>query len=328
MATIVNRNQVRTWFLTYPKAPEHLTKEILLVHLSDTGDVKDYVIAKEAHEDGTPHFHVYLKYASGGVRRSAISVFDLPGGHYSDTPVHGNYQACRGPAAVVKYVTKDGDWISNITNIETYGTDGKRAVRQQILDEGAEFAVANLLIHPKDYLQLKRSLDAYGLQTMKRREFLDTRGMWIHGATGMGKTHFALDYAKEHGYSVFSKDANKWWDGYSGENLVLIDDVSPDNTKYLARKYKLWMDKWNLAQCEVKCGTIPTDYDVFCITSQYTIEECFDDPRDAAAIRRRCRGRIYHARALGVVVLEVEEEQMLGLDGGGGLHRNLRRAAE
>lgn len=347
--SVSHRNLIRGWFLTYSQVGELKCSTVLehlqsLVHgaRADSGDLGDYIVAAEDHKDGGRHIHVYAQFTKG-VRRSEIAVFDMlvfrttqrhtwMGTRVEEeepTAYHGNYQAARSPLAVCKYITKDGDFITNIVNVENYGQCKKRKIREEILELGAEHAMANYLIAAKDYLPVKRSLDAYMLHTKERRTFEDTRGMWITGVTGAGKTHFALEYAKERNLTVFSKDANKWWDGYAGQGFVLIDDVSPSDMKYMARKVKLWMDKWNLAMCEVKNGSIPTDYDVFCVTSQYTIEECFADldPRDGDAIRRRCVGRIYRIDADRNVVLETEEEPVLGLgeDGqlsGGLLKRN------
>lgn len=40
-----------------------------------------------------------------------------------------------------------------------------------------------------------------------------TRGTWVVGPPGTGKTHYARTH---YGEDVYIKAQNKWWDGYKG----------------------------------------------------------------------------------------------------------------
>ena len=48
----------RSWFLTYPKCS--LGKEEALALLKAKRPAKGIVVARELHEDGTPHLHAYV----------------------------------------------------------------------------------------------------------------------------------------------------------------------------------------------------------------------------------------------------------------------------
>lgn len=81
--------------------------EEALEYIINKFNPKEYVIARELHKNGHPHLHVYLRLE--GAMRSTDSRFaDLPGGY------HGNYQGCRSAKNVIRYCTKDEDYLSNI----------------------------------------------------------------------------------------------------------------------------------------------------------------------------------------------------------------------
>jgi len=70
--------------------------------------VKEYLIAREEHKDGTPHIHVFIKYEKKVEWKE--TKWDI--GEF-----HGNYEGAKSWKAVQKYVTKGDDYIGNI-NVE------------------------------------------------------------------------------------------------------------------------------------------------------------------------------------------------------------------
>lgn len=113
----------------------------------------------------------------------------------------------------------------------------------------------------------------------------DYNAEWIYGKSGSGKSTLA----RQENPDYYPKEANKWWCSYQGEHCALIEDLDPDCCKYLARYIKVWTDKFPFT-AEVKASSGLIRPQKIVITSQYTIEECFNE-RDAVAIRRRCRVR-------------------------------------
>jgi len=111
-------------------------------------------------------------------------------------------------------------------------------------------------------------------------------GVWVHGITGSGKTHYVTTLVPA--VDLYLKTVNKWWDNYTGQEAVLIDEVDPSNCKYMADKFKKWTDKY-IFPAEFKGGMCNLRPKKVYITSQFTIEQCFPLTEDAEAVRRRCQ---------------------------------------
>lgn len=71
--------------------------------------IEEYVVAHELHQDGTDHLHCWFKLASN-VNYKKSDCLDL---FYNEIKYHGMYEGARSNIKVLKYVTKDGDYISS-----------------------------------------------------------------------------------------------------------------------------------------------------------------------------------------------------------------------
>jgi len=86
----------QTVFLTYPQA-HTLSKEVIerffKEHLAT-----EYIIAKEQHQDGSPHYHAYARFPS---KKNTTNqhFFDLNG-------CHPNIQSPRQRKSVIAYISK------------------------------------------------------------------------------------------------------------------------------------------------------------------------------------------------------------------------------
>ena len=104
------RLSTKTLFLTYPQCP--IEKEDALQQLQWIlpNQITEYVVARENHEDGNHHLHVFLRLDRKCETRNS-RFFDLTG---EDRTYHGNYQGARSIKAVIKYVTKYQDYLTNM----------------------------------------------------------------------------------------------------------------------------------------------------------------------------------------------------------------------
>lgn len=145
----VNSKQI---FLTYPQCT--LTKDELLNELN-VHNVEYYVISSEQHQDGSPHLHAYISLKKK-INSLNPTVFDARG-------FHPNIQSARSKKAVISYVKKAGDYISNILEDSVVDTSTLKRKWGDILKEstnGSEFLDAVKEEYPRDFcLYLNRLKD-------------------------------------------------------------------------------------------------------------------------------------------------------------------------
>lgn len=242
------RIQGRHLFLTYPQC--HLTNEAIYNHLIDlpVGNEKPtkIVVAKELHEDGHPHFHAYLCFDKRRDLRYQRH-FDISG-------YHPNIQVCRSVKDVLKYVTKDGEYMSNFTVI-------KPTIHQLIerADDETSFALSALEHYDKNFANCfnswmslykmlkskKKVCDPVSDWTLMKMDDLHllarilsitahekngsrTKSIWLFGPSKTGKSTLARSIGK-HAYMQ-----NTWCvDELSDDaQYLVLDDIAWDTWKW------------------------------------------------------------------------------------------------
>lgn len=133
----------RNVFLTYPQCPAE--KLDLLAWLQTTFPIKDWIITKEAHEDGSPHLHVVLQFNRKVNKRNA-DCFDYP---VEDRTYHPNIQTPRKINDCIEYCKKDGDYLAS-DGIGKAKNDGWGEIRANSTN-AAEYLAAVDARYPKDY---------------------------------------------------------------------------------------------------------------------------------------------------------------------------------
>lgn len=110
-----------------------------------------------------------------------------------------------------------------------------------------------------------------------------TRGVWIVGASGAGKSFLVRSLC----HPLAEKPQSKWWDGWRpDDDYVMLDDFDKSGA-CLSHYLKRWSDGYDHTG-EVKGAHVQPRYFLFIITSQYEIEEIFhEDSKVADAIKRR-----------------------------------------
>lgn len=229
-------------------------------------------------------------YASGQLEKGAEGTYHVQGCAYFAQPVKASRfkgMPCwiqgissKDFVKVVKYSQKESTRVDGPYEI---GVAPKTVSAKLDWDSIRESAEAGRLdeipssVLIRYYGNLKKLAGDYTTATGSE----DVRGVWVYGPPGTGKTHYVCTRAED----LYKKPQNKWWDGYHGEQTVLLDDLD-QNGKCLGHLLKIWADKWSCSG-EIKGGVVQLQHKQFYVTSNYTPQELWDDPLLVEAINRR-----------------------------------------
>lgn len=189
-----------------------------------------------------------------------------------------HFEVKRGTVSeAINYCKKDGDF-------EEFGDTPDESGSNNSFRHCVELAKAG---------KMEELSDEYpGLFTRYKRTYETMRafdvpmldepcGVWIQGPPGCGKDGNVI--AK---YNPYVKQHNKWWDGYAGQEVVLISDVDNTDAKWIGNFLKIWTDVYPF-RGEIKGGTVSIRPKKFFVTSNYPIEVLFDDLQLIEALKRR-----------------------------------------
>ena len=180
---------------------------------------KYWCFGKEVGESGTPHLQGYLEFRNTHRLRISACVTKLVGIGIDGCHV----EIARGTAQQnIDYCSKDGAFIEGGDRPKG---QGKRTDLDEVcalINEGGTM-VDLVSKFPAQVVKFRHGLE-YLLQVKTPRRFFKTTVWWLWGPTGSGKSR----YAWEQGPSSYMKACNhKWWDGYIGQEIVIMDDFRP-----------------------------------------------------------------------------------------------------
>lgn len=186
----------------------------------------------ERGENGTPHFQWVLCLSTKA--RLPSMVKKLKGCHV---------EAAKNALAAWRYCGKED---TRVEGPEEFGVPpASRAVKgdtkernRMILEMGPLKAVEDGLVPIEKFKQLKQSLDLF--QVMRKdAEKVDTlESEWHYGPTGSGKSRSVRQRFPD----AFIKSNDVWWDGYQGEETVIIEEMGPKQIG--GQHLKQWADHY------------------------------------------------------------------------------------
>lgn len=275
-------SQSRRWCFTLNNpAPEDET-------IIGSWETKYLVYGRE--DEGTPHLQGFIIFNSN-YRLSALK------------KLHGkiHWEITKKPSiAAATYCKKDGNFFeSGVIHDKTKQgerNDIKRAVAT-LKSSGVKRCSEE---HPAVWVKYSRGLRDIAILQCPKYTHPHCRGLWIYGKPGTGKSHAVREAYPD----LFDKDQNKWWDGYDGEKVVLLDDL---DTSTLGHHLKRWADRYPV-KGETKGGTVHLSHVLFVVTSNYHPIDLFKNPLTEEqpmleAIVRRFK-----------IVLKADKEEIIDFD--------------
>ena len=223
----------RGWVFTLNNYSEE--EEVRALALPE--EVKYGVIGKEVGESGTPHFQGYIYFKTEKSLKQVREIFD-----------RAHWEISKGSIDEASdYCKKDGDFFEfgdKPMSNKRKGDAGKQSIEERwdLAKRGKFEDLPPEMIKTYEYIYRKSMV-------VEDREELDN--VWIWGPSGCGKSRHVRD-----NHEVFyTKGMNKWWDGYNGEEVVLLDDFDPKHGEFLGYFLKIWADHYSF-NAEVKGGML------------------------------------------------------------------------
>lgn len=231
-------------------------------------DVKYLVVGRETGEENqTPHLQGFVIFKK---------VYRLSGCKKLQARAH--WEVANGTSFQASAYCKKEGAFEEIGVLSEQGrrTDLENACNL-VRQTGSVSVVADE--YPSTFVKFSRGLRDLALEIVEPYDHVSVRGIWIYGPPGTGKTHCARHFDPH----AYMKAQNKWWDGYAGQDTVILDDLDTD---VLGHHLKIWSDKWSCTG-ETKGGTVQLRHKLFVVTSNYGIDELFSDKSMCEAIQRR-----------------------------------------
>jgi len=176
---------------------------------------------------GTPHLQGAVSFKHprdlGGVKRSLGPRVHLEpmAGSAEQSRVYCSKAESRDPAAGFGFV-EFGKCPVGLGKGRGARTDAEGVV--SLLRSGGSFAkIAE--IYPSFALRCSGGVLRVQAALARGRDF-KTQVSWYWGPTGTGKTRAAFEEAGSSAY--FKMSGNRWWDGYEGQETVVVDDYRRD----------------------------------------------------------------------------------------------------
>lgn len=136
-------------------------------------------------------------------------------------------------------------------------------------------------VKPHNLRAVVKAAEDYELYHNKPANAAHTRGIWVKGPPGTGKSHFGRAFATTKYHEdphVMKGNGKEWFDGYEDQKVILMEDLDLGG-RSMGHMLKLWSDEYAV-QAEVKGGHIWLRHDWFIVTSNFSPEEVFGPDTD------------------------------------------------
>ena len=224
---------------------------------------------EKAPTTGMTHYHVYIKLKKRCQKKDGRSLLIVETIRPNIERVRNNIKA------IIKYVKKGGYYAEYGTcPVELNDTKISKIDKANVMINGdLEELYLNGTLGAVDVIRAQKLRSIFQLARPVEK-YSKKLVLWFKGETGEGKTRKAFEIAEKFNLSFWmTNDSLKWYDGYTGQELVIIDDFRKNmlgDWNYLLRL----LDGYGLA-VQVKGGFTTWKPKIIIITSPATPHEAF-----------------------------------------------------
>lgn len=244
------------------------------------------IVGKEVGEEkGTPHLQGYAEFKN---KQSLKQVRSKIRGHLSQAK--GNKQQN------ITYCSKYDKEPIVIGNLKT--NQGKRTdlkdIRELIKTHTIKELTSEGVINNIQQRKFAQALKADAIEP--RTEYPEV--IWIAGDSGVGKTLQAFQSNQDKTIHKQTQ-SNKWWDGYEGQDVVILDDIRADFAKY--HELLTLLDRYP-HKVEIKGGYMEFNSPRIYITSPYEPNEMYKGKEDLTQLLRRIDTLIIYKNGKKIII--------------------------
>lgn len=243
---------------------------------------------EKAPETGTPHLQGVIYFDNARTFTGCRSFFERLGGNGVHIErMHGTLEQS------IAYCSKEGDYFS-------FGKAPKDAGARNLAGkrEKERWAAIRAACEAQQYDELPddfvcrypgNPFRIFWLSQLTKKPVVrdELKNYWIWGESGTGKSRSVRTWAAEKQLSIYHKDRTKWWDLYSGEDVVLIEEFGPEEAKALGQYLKQWTDHYPFPAEGKSASSRLVRPPIVIVTSNFMIEELFPLSRDYEPLLRR-----------------------------------------
>lgn len=230
------------------------------------------VCGQEIGEQGTPHEQCYVVFEKK-IRMSSLKKI-FPTAHLDKC--NGTPQQCRA------YCIKSDESFVESGQLPLTGAESEKQRWERTYHYAKTGQID--LIDPRIMVMYYGNIRRIQQDNPVPKDGIDGRltHVWLWGPPGVGKSRRARELAP----AAYIKSCSKWWDGYRGEEDVIIDDFE-QNMHCLGHHMKVWGDRYPF-QAEIKGTSVLIRPRRIIVTSNYSPDVVWTtDAQMLDAIKRR-----------------------------------------
>lgn len=264
----------KNMYLTYNDKEEEIIgpTEIIDHFINKLGEEKiQYIVCckEKAPTTGTQHFHVLVCLKDRIFKRNANELLKIKEILPHVDKIRNNLRAIR------EYITK-GDIYTEFGKapFRIDKVNEKKEKAKMMMNGNWEELFLNGELGAIDIIRAQKLKTIFEMNRAPK-EYKKKLVVWFHGSTGEGKTKTALEIAKQYYNNDYwmSSDSLKWFDGYKGQKVAIIDDFRKGMLSDWSFLLRL-LDGYNLL-VQVKGGFTTWSPELIIITSPATAHEAF-----------------------------------------------------